>query len=86
MTNRYAKVQEFVKRLTDEPTFQTFFTLYLMAENEAEKDSLGQKLWHQVGQLPATEQSLLRAEFTRCFLKIPTLASQLLIKTNLVVA
>ncbi len=80
MLNKYARVREFVNRLTDDPTFSTFFTLYLMADTEAEKDVLTQKLWQEIATLSPAEQSLLRAEFTRCFLKLPSLASQLLVK------
>ncbi|RDB02993.1 hypothetical protein [Runella aurantiaca] len=83
MLNKYAKVREFVNRLTDD---STFFTLYLMADTEAEKDVLTQKLWQEIATLSLAEQSLLRAEFTRCFLKLPSLASQLLVKITLAAA
>ena len=86
MLIRYAKVQEFVNRLMDEPTFWTFFTLYLMDKTEEEKERLGKKLWQEIEKLPVADQSLLRAEFTRCFLKLLSLASQLLTKATAAMA
>ncbi len=41
MVTKYALVQDVVTRLTNDPTFRTFFTLYLMAESDAERDHLG---------------------------------------------
>lgn len=34
---KYAYVQDVVSRLTDNKTFRTFFTLYLMAESAEER-------------------------------------------------
>lgn len=82
MVTKYALVQNIVSRLTDDPTFRTFFTLYLMAEGEAERDRLGERFWKEADHLPVSEQQLLRAELTRCFLRLPMLASNLLERSS----
>ncbi|MBV6439748.1 MAG: hypothetical protein DYG98_09790 [Haliscomenobacteraceae bacterium CHB4] len=78
MVTKYALVQNVVNRLTDDPTFRTFFTLYLMAEGEAERNRLDERFWKEADQLPEPEQQLLRAELTRCFLRLPMLTNNLL--------
>ncbi len=82
MVTKYALVQDVVTRLTNDPTFRTFFTLYLMAESDAERDRLGVHFWQETDQLPEQDQQLLRAEFTRCFLRLPALTNDLLDRTS----
>ena len=82
MVTKYALVQDVVSRLTDDPTFRTFFTLYLMAEGEAERNRLDERFWREADQLAEPEQQLLRAELTRCFLRLPMLANNLLERTS----
>jgi hypothetical protein len=74
---RYIKIQEIIGRLTDDKTFRTFFTLYLMAESDAERKSLNDRFWRDAATLPLPEQHLLRAELTRCFLRLPGMSAQL---------
>lgn len=75
--NRYIIVQDIVTRLTDDPVFRTFFTLYLMAESDAEREALDARFWRDVSELESGKQKLLRAELSRTFLRLPTLIDQL---------
>lgn len=75
---KYAQIQDLVCRLTDDKTFRTFFTLYLMAESEEARQQLNTRFWQDAVSLNEHEQQLLRAELTRCFLRLPSLAAQLL--------
>ncbi len=75
---KYAQVQDIVGRLTDNKTFRTFFTLYLMAETTEERQMLNERFWKDAGVLPAVELQLLKAELTRCFLRLPEMAADLL--------
>ena len=86
MVKKYALVQNVVNRLTDDLTFRTFFTLYLMAEGEMERNRLDERFWKEADQLSESEQQLLRAELTRCFLRLPMLAGNLLERTSTAVA
>ena len=75
---KYAHVQDLLGRLTDDKTFRTFFTLYLMAESDEEREVLNERFWREASKLPASEQALLRAELTRCFLRLPILSAALM--------
>ncbi len=83
MLQRYSTIQNLVSRLTENAAFRTFFTLWLTAENEAVRQSLNAALWGEFDALNAVEQLEVKAEFTRCFRKLPELAEQLLQKTVL---
>ena len=75
---KYAHVQDVVSRLTDNKTFRTFFTLYLMAETNEERKVLNDCFWRDANSLAPVEMQLLKAEFTRCFLRLPEMAADLL--------
>jgi hypothetical protein len=79
---KYAHIQDLINRLTEDQTFKTFFTIYLMAENDNERQVLNNRFWQDVASLNEIEQQLIRAEFTRCFLKLPNLTAQLLKKVH----
>ncbi len=73
-----AQIQDIVSRLTDHKTFRTFFTLYLMAESEEERERINQRFWKDAEGLPTAEQQLLQAELTRCFLRLPGMTADLM--------
>jgi hypothetical protein len=75
--NRYIQVQDIVTRLTDDPAFRTFFTLYLMADTDAEREILDARFWKVAARLEPEEQKMLRAELSRTFLRLPILIDQL---------
>jgi len=78
---KYAQIQDVVSRLTDHKTFRTFFTLYLMAESDVERRHINDRFWKDAETLPPAEQQLLRAELTRCFLRLPGMAADLIERT-----
>jgi hypothetical protein len=75
---KYANVNDVVNRLTNNKTFRTFFTLYLMAETAEERKMLNDRFWRDAHELAPAELQLLKAELTRCFLKLPEMAADLL--------
>ncbi|MBK8424670.1 MAG: hypothetical protein IPL27_01255 [Lewinellaceae bacterium] len=75
---KYAQIQDIVSRLTDHKTLRTFFTLYLMAESEEERERLNNRFWKDAEDISPAEQQLLRAELTRCFLRLPGMAADLM--------
>lgn len=82
MVKKYALVQSVINRLTEDPTFRTFFTLYLMAEGEEERGRQEERFWREADQLPPLEQHVLRTELTRCFQRLPLLVSNLLERSS----
>ena len=79
---KYAQIQEVVSRLTDDNTFRTFFTLYLMATSDTERQQLNDRFWQDAAVLTEEEQTLLRAELTRCFLRLPAMAAHLVARAS----
>lgn len=75
---RYAQIQDIVSHLTDDKTFRTFFTLYLMADSDTARQQLNDRFWQDATTLSDAEQQLLRAELKHCFLRLPDMAAQLL--------
>ncbi len=73
---KYAQVQEVISRLTEDPVFRTFFTLYLMAPSETDRQLLNDRFWEAAKSLSKAEQGLLRAELTQCFRRLPALAAE----------
>jgi hypothetical protein len=82
MIEKYIQTQDLVNRLTNDPTFKTFFTIYLTAENEAERDALNNRFWIEVDKLPSFKKQTIEAEFKQCFIKLPMLAAQLVEKAG----
>lgn len=75
--DKYTQVQAIVFQLTEDPTFRTFFTLYLMAESDTERETINQRFWDQASTLDSTDQMLLRETLKQTFLKLPVLIANL---------
>jgi hypothetical protein len=70
-------VHDVVTRLTDDPTLRTFFTVYLMAESDEERQALGKKFWQDAETLDEAERQSLKEAFNRSFKQLLPLANQL---------
>ncbi len=77
---KYAHVQKVVTRLTEDEALRTFFTIYLMAESREERQRLNDRFHASSALLSPSEKELLKAEMTRCFLRLPTMAAELVEK------
>lgn len=84
MTQKTDNINRLVADLTDNATFRTFFKHYLSAENSAERQEIENHFWATADKLSPDKQQLFRAELTRCFLRLPSLASQLVDKASVV--
>ena len=76
--NKYATVQDIVTRLTADRSLRTFFTLYLMAETEAEKTAISARFRKDANALDSQNRTALFAAFAASFKKLPDLAGDLL--------
>lgn len=74
---KYQIVQDIVTKLTSNSAFRTFFTIYLMASNNEEREKIENDFWKELDKLPTEERQLLNAEFTRTFLQLPALTEDL---------
>jgi hypothetical protein len=75
--NRCSKVHDIVSRLTDDPTLRTFFTLYLMAGSDKERQKLSDRFWKDTETLDEAEQLSLKDAFNRSFKQVLPLVNQL---------
>jgi hypothetical protein len=74
---KYSMVHDVVTRLTDDPTLRTFFTVYLMARSDEERQALGKKFWQDAEILDEVGRQVLKDAFNRSFEQLLPLANQL---------
>jgi hypothetical protein len=80
--HKYLVVNRLVNKLTDSEALQTFFTLFLMAQNIAEKQHIEQQFWAELDVLPTVEKSEMRKKLQATFLKLPELTAELHRRVN----
>lgn len=74
---KYILVQDVVTRLTEAPGLKTFFTLYLMAQSDAERLAINRRFWQEVNLSNPEEILAIKAAYTACLKRLPTLAAEL---------
>lgn len=79
---KYILVQDIVNRLTESPAFRTFYTLYLMAETDVEKQRISENFIRTAKEMKEGDFQSFRIEFSNCTKKLPLLAQQLLDKVD----
>jgi hypothetical protein len=57
---RYISVNKLVNTITNNEALKTYYTLLLMAESEAEKDSVDKRFWTQFNELNSEEKTIIR--------------------------
>jgi hypothetical protein len=57
---KYISVNKIVNSITDHEALKTYYTLLLMAENEAEKDAVDKRFWRQFKELDFDEKTVIR--------------------------
>ena len=57
---RYFNVNKLVNSLTNNEGLKTYYTLLLMADTTAEKDTVDKRFWQKFGELTQDEKSLMR--------------------------
>ena len=75
--HKYLIVNKLVHKLTENEALQTFFTLFLMAQNVAEKQHIEQGFWAEMDVLPTDEKKEMRQKLQATFLKLPELTAEL---------
>ncbi len=75
--NKYNSVYDIVTQFTDSPTLRVFFTLYLMASSDEERQILNDRLWLDAKQLGEQELETLRKEMDKSFERLPEMVHEL---------
>lgn len=75
--HKYQYVNELVHEMTDNKALQTFYTLYLMAEKEAERVQLNSEFKQAWQSLSAEELPAFKQAFTDSFMQLLPIAQKL---------
>ena len=75
---RYSIIYATVFRLTDNPTLRAFFIIYLLAENEVERDALNTRFWRDLEGLDENSHKEMREAMQRSFLQLLPVTDDLL--------
>ncbi len=75
--HKYLVVNRLINKLTKDEALQTFFTLFLMAQNVAEKQHIEQQFWAEMDALSSNEKKEMRIKLQATFLKLPELTAEL---------
>jgi hypothetical protein len=74
---KYQYVNELVREMTSNKALQTFYTLYLMAEKEEERQQLNSDFKQAWQSLSADELVVFKQEFTESFMQLLPIAQRL---------
>lgn len=74
---KYSAVHHMVTRLTEDPILRTFFTLYLMATSEQERQTISQQFWQEAKTLSEPDYKELQGAFTHSLKQLLPLVNQL---------
>jgi ABC-type sulfate transport system substrate-binding protein len=75
--HKYQYVNELVHEMTDNKALQTFYTLYLMADKEAERIQLNTEFKQAWQSLSAEELAVFKQAFTESFKQLLPIAQKL---------
>jgi hypothetical protein len=74
---KYRNVNKLVMQLTDDEALRTFFTLYLMCENEDERSKIDETFMAEIELLEHTEKVIIKEKLKQSLLNLPKLLNQL---------
>ena len=74
---KYQYVNELVREMTSNKALQTFYTLYLMAEKEADRQQLNHDFKQAWQSLSVDELVVFKQEFTESFMQLLPIAQKL---------
>lgn len=74
---KYQYVNELVNEMTSNKALQTFYTLYLMAEKEEERQQLNHDFKQAWQSLNVDELVVFKQEFTESFMQLLPIAQRL---------
>jgi hypothetical protein len=75
--HKYQYVNELVHEMTENKALQTFYTLYLMAENEEQRTQLNSEFKQAWQSLSGEELAVFKQEFTKSFMQLLPIAQKL---------
>jgi hypothetical protein len=81
---KYRNVNKLVMQLTDDEALRTFFTIYLMCENEEERSKIDETFMGEIELLEDAEKVIIKEKLKQSLLNLPKLLNQLEQNVNVI--
>ena len=65
--DKYISVNKIIMKVTDDEALRTFFTIYLIEDDEAKRDVIDKQFWAEMETMPENEKALMRKKLAACF-------------------
>lgn len=63
-------------QVTEDEALRTFFTLYLIEEDEAKRAIIDKAFWAEVEALPENQRVMMRQKLSACFHQLPSVVAE----------
>jgi hypothetical protein len=74
--DKYISVNKIVMQVTEDEALRTFFTLYLIEEDEEKRAIIDKAFWAEVEALPENQRVMMRQKLSACFRQLPSVVAE----------
>ena len=73
--DKYISVNKIVMKITEDEALRTFFTLYLIEDDDKKRDKIDEQFWEEIERLPENQKGIMREKLSACFRQLPTVVA-----------
>lgn len=73
--DKYISVNKIVMKITEDEALRTFFTLYLIEDDDKKRDKIDEQFWAEIERLPENQKGIMREKLSACFRQLPTVVA-----------
>jgi NADH:ubiquinone oxidoreductase subunit len=74
--DKYISVNKIVMKVTEDEALRTFFTLYLIEDDETKRAIIDKQFWAEVEALPENQKVIMRKKLSACFRQLPFVVAE----------
>ena len=74
--DKYIIVNKIVMQITDDEALRTFFTLYLIEDDETRRAIIDKEFWVEVEVLAENQRMMMRKKLSACFRQLPSVVAE----------
>lgn len=74
--DKYISVNKIVMQVTEDEALRTFFTLYLIEDDEVKRTVIDKAFWAEVEALPENQRVIMRKKLSACFRQLPSVVAE----------
>ena len=74
--DKYISVNKIVMKVTEDEAIRTFFTLYLIEDDETKRAIIDKQFWAEVEALPENQKVIMRKKLSACFRQLPFVVAE----------